>query len=315
MTPLVSVITITYNRADLVQRAVRSALAQTHTNLEVIVVDDGSIDETAAVMAQLMSEDARVRFLPQAENKGGNTVRNIGLKAAGGAFIGYLDSDDEWLPEKLEKQLAYFAENDAPDLGVVYCGINSHTPDGVFQRLPFYTGKIWPQMLVDNHITGGGSTALLKREVFETVGGFDEADELRRGGAQEYELWIRVAEKYRIEAVQECLVNYYEGGQSVTALTMKNPLLRTASREYILRKHHDLYEKHPEEWAYRLMVIGCYYVLAGKGDEARKRFRQAAQLSKLWPYRMAIPASFLGAKFFIRIFWEKARHRLPGNNL
>src|SRR5205823_2026133 len=113
--PLASVVVIAYNCAEYVGHAIRSVLEQTWTNLELIVVDDGSTDATGQVVQRI--SDARVRYLRQ-ENKGPNAARNEGIRQARGEVIAFLDCDDWWLPEKLGKQIAR-ATND-PTVGLVY---------------------------------------------------------------------------------------------------------------------------------------------------------------------------------------------------
>ena len=113
----VSVVIPSYNRAHLVKRAIDSVLNQTYREFEVIVVDDASTDGTAEIVKGLA--DQRVRYVKHQANRGVSESRNTGIKAAKGHLIGFLDSDDEWLPHKLRKQIDRF--NELPsDTGVVY---------------------------------------------------------------------------------------------------------------------------------------------------------------------------------------------------
>ena len=102
----VSIIIPTYNRERLVCKAINSVLRQTYSDYELIVVDDGSVDQTPRAVSQF--QDPRIRYLCQHINAGECAARNIGLTAAQGRYIAFLDSDDEWLPNKLEKQVKYF---------------------------------------------------------------------------------------------------------------------------------------------------------------------------------------------------------------
>lgn len=104
--PKVSVIIPTYNRAHLIGRAIKSVLNQTYKDFEIIIVDDGSTDKTEEVVKDF--KDERVRYIRREKNKGGSAARNTGIKAARGEYIAFQDSDDEWLPEKLEKQMKAF---------------------------------------------------------------------------------------------------------------------------------------------------------------------------------------------------------------
>jgi glycosyltransferase involved in cell wall biosynthesis len=117
--PTVSVIIPTYNRAHLIGRAIQSVLKQTYQDFEVIVVDDGSIDNTEEVVKKI--QENRVYYYKHDKNKGGSAARNTGISLAKGEYIAFQDSDDEWLPEKLEKQIGVF-NNQTKNVGVVYTG-------------------------------------------------------------------------------------------------------------------------------------------------------------------------------------------------
>jgi GT2 family glycosyltransferase len=125
--PLVSVIVPTFNRAYCLERTLRSALAQTHRSLEVIVVDDGSTDDTPALLQRLQREDGRIRTITQA-NQGVVVARNVALQRASGAYVAFLDSDDTWYPWKVELQLACFGR--LHDLGMVWSDMTAVDPDG-----------------------------------------------------------------------------------------------------------------------------------------------------------------------------------------
>src|SRR6187551_2399542 len=126
-TPLVSVIVPTFNRAYCLNRAVDSVLAQTHANCEVLIVDDGSTDDTAERVQQWYGNRSNVRYLKQA-NAGVSAARNTGLRAATGDFIALLDSDDVWLRWKIEVQLACLAA--LPEAGMIWTDMEAVDPDG-----------------------------------------------------------------------------------------------------------------------------------------------------------------------------------------
>jgi len=121
-TERVSVIVPTYNRAGLVRASVESALAQTYLNIEVIVVDDGSTDSTLEVLGAI--SDRRLQVIPLASRRGGAYARNRGISHASGRFVGFLDSDDIWAPEKIERQMLALAACDRPDRVVCYTQVN-----------------------------------------------------------------------------------------------------------------------------------------------------------------------------------------------
>ena len=124
---LVSVVTPTFNRADCLPRAIDSALSQTHTNLEILVIDDGSTDDTAALVRRRWPQEPRVRYLFQA-NRGVSAARNLAMSEARGAFVAFLDSDDWWMPWKLKAQLACMAQY--PAAVMIHSDLDAVDPAG-----------------------------------------------------------------------------------------------------------------------------------------------------------------------------------------
>lgn len=194
--PLVSVVIPTYNRAELVQEAVDSVLAQSYRPLELIVVDDGSTDATAAALARRPA----LRTLRQEHTGMPGQVRNAGARLARGDYLAFLDSDDLWLPHKLAQQMA--AAQAAGD-------VISHTRERwvrggrvISQRSQRHRrrGDLFPDSLRKCVI--GPSTVLLRRAVFEQAGGFREDLEI----AEDYELWLRLTARYRVGYVTQELV-------------------------------------------------------------------------------------------------------------
>lgn len=118
--PTVSIIIPTYNRAHLIERAIESVLHQTYQDFELIIIDDGSTDNTDDIINKFQKKDDRIIYLKHDRNKGGSAARNTGIKASRGEYIAFLDSDDEWLPEKLEKQMDFFESN---NYGFIYCNM------------------------------------------------------------------------------------------------------------------------------------------------------------------------------------------------
>lgn len=170
--PEVAVIIPTYNRADTVLRAVASALAQTHQDLEVWVVDDGSSDNTLALLANI--PDRRLRFLQHANNRGAAAARNTGIAAANARYIAWLDSDDAWYPRKLELQLNKLrsaSRAEAVSCHAVLLHLLDHGVDRV--RAPAQQ-VCWQRGLLLDCDLSPGSTLLARRTAFETTGPLDE---------------------------------------------------------------------------------------------------------------------------------------------
>jgi len=209
--PLISVIIPTYNRAALLPRAVKSVLDQTHRNIEVIVVDDCSTDSTDEVVKSIVDE--RLKYVRLERNSGGSAARNKGVEIAQGEYIAFLDSDDEWLPQKLERQLAVFRAG-PKDLGLVYCGLDwiGGIDDG-HQAWPRARGRVFRKQLFDDHILGT-PTWLIRRSCLHDprVGLFDEDMPSR----QDYDMSLRIARVYRVDYVDEIMVHVYFDSENRT---------------------------------------------------------------------------------------------------
>ncbi|WP_410174045.1 glycosyltransferase [Marinobacter orientalis] len=179
----------TYNRAKFLPDAVASVLAQTYTDLELIIVDDGSTDDTRKVLEPFLG-DRRIRYFYQ-ENQGQSYARNLALEQATGNFIAFLDSDDLWAPDKLKKQLAVFRAHQEVDIVHGDEAIIDEQGSVVsLENMKRYSGRITRKLLADNSVSI--TTALVRRRCFEAMGGFDTS----LGVADDYELWLRFSARY-----------------------------------------------------------------------------------------------------------------------
>jgi glycosyltransferase involved in cell wall biosynthesis len=220
MGPTVSVIVPTYNRADALPRTVESVLGQTLDDLELIVVDDASTDDTPAVVDDY--DDDRLQFVQHEQNQGASVARNTGIERAEGDYVAFLDSDDVWRPTKLEKQVRTL-DRRGDDWVAAYCEAETVHPDGQHPLVKWVTelvsrrnetegaegGKelIGPVLSDDLH-TSAGSTLLVEREVAEAIDGFDESFDR----FQDPEFLIRVLQQGKLACVDEPLLLRYETG-------------------------------------------------------------------------------------------------------
>lgn len=182
----VSVLIPTYNRADLVMRAVDSALAQTFRDVEIIVIDDGSTDETQQLF-ELPPE--KVRYISRPHSGLPAAARNTGLEFANGEYVALLDSDDEWLPEKLERQVRVL--DDVPEVGLTCSNAFVAGKDGLryLGDRPSARGMLFGELLEENFVIG--STAVFRRDLLAETGSFCESPMFKVG--EDYDLWLRMA--------------------------------------------------------------------------------------------------------------------------
>lgn len=197
--PLVSVVIPTHQRPALTVAAVKSALAQTWPTIEVIVVDDASADDTPDRVRAIC--DPRLRVIEQPENRGVAAARNAGLSAARGELIAFLDSDDLWRPDKLARQVLALSGRPA-NVGICQCGSETRTGDnGTSVHRPGAEGRLFGALLLRNVLHGGGSTVMIRREVIDTIGGFDE----ELPAAEDWEFFQRASRLFDVISVPEPL--------------------------------------------------------------------------------------------------------------
>jgi len=260
MSEIISVVIPTYNREKLVIEAIKSAINQTYRPLEIIIIDDGSSDNTSSKVEILISKtkvsNCSFKYIKQL-NKGGNSARNVGVKNSQGKYIAFLDSDDLWLPKKLEMQIKLM--NIKSEIGAIYCGVKEYDSDTKImseEKREFKQGSILKELLIKD-ITAPTSTFMIKKKVFKHTGLFDESLNAR----QDWDMWIRIAEKYEIHAVEKNLsvLRLHRGTR-----TASNPLNEIESYKKIRIKYKKQlnnlnYIKRREAKANFLKRIGRIY--------------------------------------------------------
>lgn len=257
---LVSVVVPTYNRAQLITDALDSISSQEYRPIEIIVVDDGSTDDTADVLGQWKEANERDGELTLhticQQNQGGNVARNRGVAEASGLYIAFLDSDDLWHPLKLGKQLAVF-QGDA-EIGGVYCGVQhveletGQSVEPVSRSYPH--GWLLDQMLIRD-VTSPTSTYIVRKDVFDKAGDFDIDLQAR----QDWDMWIRLAVDFKIGCVAEALVDFREHSGPRTA---SNPDKEIDAYRRIMEKYAPLRVERP--LAVRQAAKAAFYRRMGR---------------------------------------------------
>ena len=296
MDKLVSAIITTHNRKELLLKAITSVLNQTYTQLQCIVVDDASTDGTREALQSLIQEGKITYFYiePQ-DSRGGNYARNIGIANAVGEYIAFLDDDDEWLPDKIEKQMQLFINH--PEIGMAYCGLKRQyiKNDCVYKQLESSgIGKkdtdLSKEVLI--HIITVTSSIMVKKSLLDIIGTFDE--NLKYW--QEYEFCIRLLQNTKAGYLEGAYVLYrvFEGDKKRLSNNIEG---WEESVRYILKKHTELYDKLSiEEEALRKVY---YYI---DGINRAKKVRSIK-------YFMKYLAEIVRDTKALKIFIEKALYR------
>jgi len=204
MNPLISVIIPAYNKGELIKETIDSVLAQTYSNFEIILVDDGSIDNTAEVVRSI--KDSRLKYHYQPNSGLPAKPRNKGVALSNGEYIAFLDHDDVWLAQKLEKQLLALKQYE----NIALVSTNAYfIRDNIYTKEPLITDlksgyfndeDFLPEIKVIQ------SSVLIKKSVFLEMKGFDESPDLK--AREDYDLWLRMYHRYSCYYLNECLIYY-----------------------------------------------------------------------------------------------------------
>jgi glycosyltransferase involved in cell wall biosynthesis len=300
--PLVSVILPVYNGAEFVGSALESALSQTYGHLEIIAIDDGSTDGTHAILHTYALRDSRVRVLTQS-NSGVARARNRGIAEAKGKFIAPLDADDLWEPAKIDRQMQRMLEA-GDQTGFVYSWWVWIDREGtVLDRSPRWTleGRTF-ELLLQINFTGNASVPLFRRHCVEEAGGYNEQlAAMGAGGCEDWELVLRIAERYETAVVPEILLGYRRrpGSMSTACNTMWRSQQRVVQTMRELRPDLDARVLRGTAHQFALYLAGlCFW----SGNMAAA-FR--------WGLRSGCRLPFLVAPYVIRMLLHRNRRKPP----
>ncbi len=281
--PKVSVIIPTYNRPQLINKAIKSVLDQTFHDLEVIVVDDGIEKRAEAIVSAIADE--RIRYIKNPVSLGGGGARNEGVRHATGEFVAFLDDDDQWQPEKLEIQIK--AMDEIGNSGFCFTAVEK------------YDGKRSENTSVDESIRDWSvksltrfkgfltSTLLVSRDVFQKIGLFDESFPTH----QEADLILRISQAYKGVGINKPLVIMDISPHEHIGGDMKKRIL---GREKIVAKHMDLISRYPDILAKHYFWLGLLYRNDGRIAEARDAFKKSLRVK--WSFLSALHIMLLWSK-------------------
>lgn len=299
--PKISVIIPTYNTGEMVRDSIESVLAQTFADFELIIIDDCSSDKiTKEIIADYETKDQRIRFMALDKNSGGPaTPTNIGIKSARGEFVAFLDHDDEWMPDKLKKQLALFSLNDK--LGLAGCFVDIFDKTGKTTKEIYRSQKQGRTEFLESALCGqfffSFSILMVPKRVFERIGLLDEKLTL----TADQDIVFRILQNYDYDFVSEVLTRYNFHGMNYTNRVEFNFKIKQDA-EYLLKKHRSLFERFPRCYARRLKDLAISQILLGESYAGRSNLFRAIQISpnNVKMYFIMV-ASFFGASLFKKI--------------
>jgi len=289
-TPKVSVIIPTYNQAKFIDKAIESVLKQSYQDFEIIVINDGSTDNTEEIVKNY--SDFRIRYIYQANNVGVSEARNTGIRASQGDYIALLDSDDEFLPERLMKQVQIL-QNKSSEIGVVCSWSYNIDEKGNYiskRCLPKKDGYIYEDLLSTNPISV--PTVLIRKECFEKVGLFDNLLD----GQEDWDMWIRMAKCYQFALIKVPLAKRRIHPNRISYdLERKNVTASRIIKKYMseLKVRHSIHSSH-------YLYIGFRFCQMGKTRDGRRYLLKAISL---YPFcikcYILMIGSLFGSKFFL----------------
>lgn len=304
----VDVVIPAYNAADFISHTLESIAKQTYPINSIIVVNDGSTDDTQARVLEFASTHPSLNMiLLNQSNSGLSAARNTGINNSFADFIALLDADDLWDPEKLFKQMQVFTHSALPKLGVVYCAYKVVNKQGLVVTSnsrdvigPSLRGNIYKELLLGNFISGSGSSVLIKRAVFSDVGLFDQT--LR--ACEDWDMWMRIAKQYQFDFIDEALVSI-----RIHQNNMQKDSMRMLSAELmVLNKFFDQGDKN----TFLLWKIRTFLLNKGLSASSIPGFEKCnvKLQSQLLGWRMSIAAAVVSPlRVLANLYLNKQKKR------
>lgn len=312
----VTVIIPAYNRSEYLLEAIQSVIAQGYEFKEIIVVDDGSTDDTKEKL-ELLIASGKIRYHHQ-ENSGRSAARNKGISLARGDYIAFLDSDDLLEPGTLERQVGYLMKN--PHMGLVHGGyvkFDDRNNNLGYRNPSWFSGWIYPDLLLQWFTLMATPTVMVPKAVMEDVGGFDESLYI----GEDLDMWRRIARRYPFGFIKQSLarIRVHEGNTSVDAINATNEFERYLARAF--EDDNGLSNRFKHRALSRMFSNQAYILLNGKGSDllqtTRLNARRAIANDPLNPHGyMALLSTLFGYNLrqtLIRV-WRRLRAWLMSRN-
>lgn len=262
--PLISVIIPAYNAEAFIGQTLDSVISQTYSNIEVLVVDDGSNDRTAEIVKSIAHQDHRV-ILFQQQNAGVAAARNLAIQKSIGEYIAPIDADDIWYPQKLEKQVQCLLQAE-PSVGLVYAWSVDIDEEGLLTggfSAPILEGEVYTALVYGNFL-GNASVPLIRHTCLDRVGYYNcQLKENNAQGCEDIDIYLRIAESYQFRVVPEFLIGYRKTNNSMSC----NYTAMAKSYRLVLA---DVQQRHPEIpfIIYQWSTSNFYMYLAGESKRS-----------------------------------------------
>ncbi|EMA61298.1 glycosyl transferase family protein [Halorubrum distributum JCM 13561] len=259
---LVSVVIPTYNRSHILSRAIESVLNQSYSNFELIIVDDGSTDGTKEMISQY--SDSRIQFIELGSNKGANAARNEGIRKSNGKYISFLDSDDEFAADHLEKAISYLEQAPRSAKGV-------YTSQKEYLNGTFHSSSVAkkvldsPKQIIRRYSANGFSSFTFSSDIFDNIELLDEELE----AYQDMDFLIRFLQYYELHPISDFLVKYHIHDEQISS----DPDRRLSALEQLISKHKKTIEK--SNTGYLHYSRGFQYVEKNSMNKAKTEFAAA----------------------------------------
>lgn len=274
MNSLISIILPTYNRGDFISRSIKSIQNQTYNNWELIIIDDGSTDNTDLIINEFVINDCRILFIKLEKNVGASGARNKGIEVSKGDYITFIDSDDEYLPSKIESQLELFLKDESAQIGLVTCGRQDFRGNKLYNIwVPEVKSNVLSNLFKGRQIGAGTPFLMVNRKVIDAGVRFDENINV----VEDFDFVVQtLMNGFNFDIVKEPLVNVFHDAQERNF----NYERGFSAREYLFEKYKDYFIKNKTERRCFLLKSCFFYIEINNGN---KNSQIITNVKKEWP--------------------------------